>query len=301
MTAWACAPGGRAAARADRPARSPTRSIYVLDRACSRCRSACRASCTSAGCSWRAATTGRPDLTAERFVPNPFLKDAGGRMKDEERPIHPSSFILHPLQDRRPGPLPPDGSDRVPGPHRPQVKMRGFRIELGEIEAALGQHAARARGGGRGCARTRRAASGWWPTWSRARASGAREELRRRSPRQQTAARVHGAGGFRRRSTALPLTPNGKLDRKALPAPEGRARRLARKRCGAGRRPLSRCSRRLGGGARRRQVGIRATSSRSAANRSSASRSSRCSASAAFTSRLSRFSGTRLSPSWRRC
>src|SRR5262249_4656447 len=38
----------------------------------------------------------RPELTAERFVPNPFLKDEGRKLKDEDGSfsLHPSSFIL---------------------------------------------------------------------------------------------------------------------------------------------------------------------------------------------------------------
>src|SRR5205823_11568173 len=43
----------------------------------------------------------RPDLTAEKFVPNPFLKDEGKRMKDESPAfiLHPSSFILYKTGD----------------------------------------------------------------------------------------------------------------------------------------------------------------------------------------------------------
>src|SRR5207253_7724931 len=43
----------------------------------------------------------RPELTAERFVPNPFLKDEGKRMKDETTAfiLHPSSFILYKTGD----------------------------------------------------------------------------------------------------------------------------------------------------------------------------------------------------------
>ena len=46
--------------------------VYVLDRGGGRCRSACRASSTSAASGSRAATWAGPDLTAERFVPDPF-------------------------------------------------------------------------------------------------------------------------------------------------------------------------------------------------------------------------------------
>lgn len=86
----------------------------------------------------------RPELTAERFVTNPFVKDEGGtlRVKDENGILHhqPSSFRLY-----RTGDLArylPDGTIEFLGRIDNQVKIRGFRIELGEIEALLGQHPA---------------------------------------------------------------------------------------------------------------------------------------------------------------
>ena len=64
---------------------------------------------------------GRPELTAERFVADPF--GAAGR-----------ADVPH----RRPGPLaPPTATLEYLGRADDQVKIRGFRIELGEIEAAL--------------------------------------------------------------------------------------------------------------------------------------------------------------------
>jgi amino acid adenylation domain-containing protein len=90
---------------------------------------------------------GDPELTAERFVPDPFatLEDERRRTKDEAegRPLvpRPSSFVrLYKTGDL--GRYLPDGNVESLGRADLQVKLRGFRIELGEIEAALNAHPA---------------------------------------------------------------------------------------------------------------------------------------------------------------
>ena len=87
-----------------------------------------------------AGLPGRPELTAERFVPDPF---AGEPARGSTAPATSARYRA-------------DGDAGVPGPGRPQVKIRGFRIELGEIEARCWRAPRGARGRGGGAARADR-------------------------------------------------------------------------------------------------------------------------------------------------
>src|SRR4029079_10442289 len=67
----------------------------------------------------------RAELTAQRFVPNPYASEAGGR-------LYRSGDV---------GRYRADGEIEYLGRADSQVKLRGFRIELGEIESVLGAYA----------------------------------------------------------------------------------------------------------------------------------------------------------------
>jgi acyl-coenzyme A synthetase/AMP-(fatty) acid ligase len=66
----------------------------------------------------------RPELTAEKFLPDPFAGDPNARM-------YRTGDLVRYL---------PDGNLVYFGRNDHQVKIRGFRIELGEIEARLHDH-----------------------------------------------------------------------------------------------------------------------------------------------------------------
>lgn len=68
----------------------------------------------------------QPELTAERFISDPFSKDVGEKMK-----LYKTGDRARRLSD---------GSIELLGRLDDQVKIQGFRIEPGEIEAALSRH-----------------------------------------------------------------------------------------------------------------------------------------------------------------
>ncbi|MEU2874887.1 amino acid adenylation domain-containing protein [Streptomyces sp. NPDC007070] len=144
---------------------------------------------------------GRPGLTAEKFLPDPFAPRPGARMyrTGDRVSRRPSTGLL-------------DYFGRLDS----QVKLRGFRVELGEIENALAAHpgvvhaAAMVRddlpGGPRLVAYTAPAGPG---------APGPEElraHLRERLPEHMVPSQFVSL-------EIMPLNPIGKIDRKALPAP----------------------------------------------------------------------------------
>ncbi|AUX48175.1 peptide synthetase [Sorangium cellulosum] len=143
----------------------------------------------------------RPDLTAERFVPDPFGSAPGGRL-----------YRTGDLARHR-----PDGAIEFLGRLDHQVKIRGLRIELGEIEARLLQHP----GVGEAVVLARDEAHGGKRLVAYVAGKGGaalepgalRDWLAEALPAYMVPAPILVL-------ERLPLSPNGKVDRRALPAPD---------------------------------------------------------------------------------
>jgi aspartate racemase len=153
-----------------------------------------------------------PELTALKFIPNPFSDAPGAR-------LYKTGDVARYL---------PDGNIEFVGRIDHQVKIRGFRIELGEIEAALKKHPAveetvvivreDAPGDKRLVAYIVLVRSSeFLPRTPYPGFAPAVFEWRRFLLERLPEYMVPSAFVF---LDALPLTPNGKVDRRALPAPE---------------------------------------------------------------------------------
>ncbi|MDV3438226.1 non-ribosomal peptide synthase/polyketide synthase [Pseudomonas otitidis] len=139
---------------------------------------------------------GRPELTAERFVPDPFGQ-SGAR-------LYRTGDLVR---------LREDGILDYVGRIDHQVKVRGFRIELGEVEACL----RRQEGVEDALVVARDAASGkqligYVVCAQMDAGEHLKAALRLELPDYMVPAQVIALPAF-------PITPNGKLDRKALPEP----------------------------------------------------------------------------------
>jgi surfactin family lipopeptide synthetase C len=144
----------------------------------------------------------QPQLTAEKFVPNPFSRDPAARL-----------FVTGDLARYR-----PDGTIEYLGRADQQLKIRGFRVEPGEVEAAILRHP--------GVRRAAVIADEPSPGQKRLvayivpaaapvpEAADLRRLLRTSLPEYMIPAVFVALD-------ALPLLANGKLDRAALPQPDG--------------------------------------------------------------------------------
>jgi hypothetical protein len=145
----------------------------------------------------------RPELTAERFVADPFANGSGGR-------LYRTGDLV-----RYRG----DGNVDFLGRIDHQVKIRGYRVELGEIETQIAswdgirEAAVVLREDTEG---DKRLVAYYAPTaTARIDADALREHLRGHLPEFMVPSHLV-------ELEELPRTPNGKLDRAALPAPKAR-------------------------------------------------------------------------------
>jgi amino acid adenylation domain-containing protein/non-ribosomal peptide synthase protein (TIGR01720 family) len=144
---------------------------------------------------------GRPDLTAEKFIPDPFSVEPGARMY---RTGDLARFL-------------PDGRIDFLGRIDHQVKIRGYRIELGEVEAVLNEYplvktcvvvAREEADGDKRLVAYIVASAGEEPGYLELRSFLRTRLLEHMVPSAFVLL------------DEMPLTPNGKINRRALPAPE---------------------------------------------------------------------------------
>jgi thioesterase domain-containing protein len=173
----------------------------------------------------------RPELTAERFVKDPFQPERSGGNPEKRQGRRDAG------QPERSGGNPEkrmyrtgdlgrwraDGTIEYLGRNDHQVKIRGYRIELGEIETqllgcegvaeavVLARESAPHAAAGEQRLVAYYTVKGQEPTIERLRG-----QLESKLPQYMVPAAYV-------RLESMPLTPNGKLDRRALPAPEGEA------------------------------------------------------------------------------
>jgi amino acid adenylation domain-containing protein len=173
---------------------------YVLDSERQLLSGACEGELWIAGAGLARGYLGRPDLTAERFVRDPFDGRAGERMyrtgdlvrRDERGQL----FFIARADD--------------------QVKLRGFRIELGEIEAVLET----APGVQAAVVKLHRDArtgveqlAAFYTSAAEIDVHGLRAHACAQLPKYMVPSSVD-------RIAELPRMPSGKLDRRALPDPQ---------------------------------------------------------------------------------
>jgi acyl carrier protein len=171
----------------------PNMTMYVLDAGMRPCPVGVVGELYVGGTGVARGYASRPDLTADRFLPDPF-GEPGAR-------LYRTGDLVRRL---------PDGNVDFLGRIDDQVKVRGYRIELGEIRAVLEAHPS--VGGAVLTVHNERIV---------AYHTGAADDLAEHCARSLPEYMVPSQFVV---LDAIPLNANGKVDRKALPDPDAAAR-----------------------------------------------------------------------------
>jgi amino acid adenylation domain-containing protein len=176
--------------------------IYILDKNLNPVPIGVRGELFVGGISLARGYSGRADLTAERFIPNPYCTAPG------ERLYQSGDTALY----RE------NGDILYLGRMDDQVKIRGCRVELGEIDAVLREHKSIKDV----AVVARKSESGQQKVYAYVVAKVGEKpsvnELRNALKMKLPDFMIPSAFVF---LNALPVNPNGKLDRRALPEPDG--------------------------------------------------------------------------------
>jgi amino acid adenylation domain-containing protein len=203
VTGWVCTPGETGPVPIGRPL--PNVRAYIVDEALNAVPEGVQGELLIGGVQVARGYLRRPELTRERFVPDPFLDDPSARCYRTGDCVSWRA----------------DGAIDFFGRYDSQVQLGGVRVELGEIEAALRLHPA--VGDAAVLVRETEASKRLVAYLRRADVGGTEPDPSVDSLRRFLADTLadYMTPGWYVWLDEFPVTPTGKLDRRALPKPEG--------------------------------------------------------------------------------